>query len=678
MFVDVSKFRVAGVKAAAVAAASAAAVADAGPVAAAAAGAAAAEAVTAALGLPKGIALYAGGGGMNSQPVVSEIEGFNKHENRGNGIISPPPPFVEELKEDHRRLMQTPWSEKGRAPGTMDVSSSMVSSYPWDWVKNEHVGTLTRPELDNWNNRGRPERLRNGVVGAAAGSLMHSASDNWDMSTISGEEQRNNEWRSRSDSNYVRRRERNVSRCSSGTWSDYGRDQELALREDDGSRNRGNGTDSSYEEMGSPERNRQREREERAVMTEEQCVRNVYRSTSLDSNGHIGSRDMDFSEHVREREAGDDDETETLSSWDFGDGESPIMHGAAEGRGGLGSAGSRQMSQDAPVRYPSQIVSLLPSATEILMELGVGDRLVGVSDLCDYPADVSSDRHIVSRSKIDTSVMSSKEVEEAMKNIMAKKESFFELDVEWLESQQPDLILTQDSCARCDVTDGNVGWALKKSKLSSDVVKVVVLNPRTLSEVLNSILEIGDAVGTQVAARSLVDRLRSRMRAIARMVAGEKRVRVLSLEGLYPLVVGGHWLPEMKTLAGGIDGLQEPGAPAERLQWERVIAYAPEVIVICPCSSSLQRTLGELELIASLKYFWSIPAVESGRVFVCDHVYFSRPGPRLMDGIEIMARLLHPSKIHRKAPANTVLKLSLAPGQRCKPEELHLYFKPYH
>ena len=175
----------------------------------------------------------------------------------------------------------------------------------------------------------------------------------------------------------------------------------------------------------------------------------------------------------------------------------------------------------------------------------------------------------------------------------------------------------------------------------------------------------------------LVEELRARLRQVARAVAGAlRRPRVLTLSGLAPLVVGGHWLPELTAMAGGQDAVQEPGDPVERITWDQVRACEPEVLVLIPGSISSEQTLHEIGSLATLPGWWSLPAVQTGDVFLCDHVYYTRPGPRVVQGVEVLAGLLHPDLFPFSPPYNSVRKLTLRNGQRCRPRQLATYFEP--
>ncbi|KAK9828636.1 hypothetical protein WJX72_001237 [[Myrmecia] bisecta] len=325
------------------------------------------------------------------------------------------------------------------------------------------------------------------------------------------------------------------------------------------------------------------------------------------------------------------------------------------------------------------IVSLLPSGTEILFALGLGNRVMGVTDHCDFPKEAAG-RPRVCTCRIDFTQLSSAEVEARMQELRAAGTSPTIIDWEWLAREQPGLVLTQDSCRICDADSGSVAEALNKAGLLGPhaATQLMTLTPRTISDVMDSILEVGQAAGVAQEAVRLVDRLRARLRAVATEVARcQRRPRVLSLEGLSPLCLGGQWLPEMKELAGGADEWLQPGDQPLRITWDQVRQYAPEVLVLSPCSAGLQRALGEACELAALPGWWALPAVKTGQVYICDHACFSRPGPRLVDGVEILSRILHPDLVSKRVPEKMVLKLSLHGGQRCRQRLLPNYFVPY-
>jgi len=193
-----------------------------------------------------------------------------------------------------------------------------------------------------------------------------------------------------------------------------------------------------------------------------------------------------------------------------------------------------------------KICSLLPSGTEILFALGLGDQVIGVSDLCDYPA-AAQEKAVVCRSKVDASVLSSDQVEDLMRSLLAAGESPYELDQEWLRRYSPDVVLTQDLCYFCEVDAATVAGAVRQMPLPP---KMVVLQPRTLREIFDSILQVGEACGAVEAAGSLVAGLEQRVKVVRETLASlSRRPRVFSLEGINPLVIGGHWIPDLLELA---------------------------------------------------------------------------------------------------------------------------------
>ena len=321
-----------------------------------------------------------------------------------------------------------------------------------------------------------------------------------------------------------------------------------------------------------------------------------------------------------------------------------------------------------------RICSLLPSGTEIAFALGLGDLVVGVSDICDHPSEVRT-KHVASRSLIDTSTLSSREVEQKIREYTDTGQSTFVLDVEWLDSARPDLILTQDLCYVCDVDSGQVFQAIDGTGSNA---RVLVLSPKTVSEIYDNIREVGDAGGVIDRAEDLVSSMQRRVAAVtSRLDRVDHRPKVFSLEGVDPLVAGGHWIPEMRILAGGRDEMFAPGCPATRLAWEQVSAYDPEVLLLILCSSDLQRNLREVHWLARQEGWWDMDAVRTGQVYLIDHVRFSRPGPRVVEGIEILAQIFHPDLFTGLIPEHTVMKLHPPTAGVCSPEELASHFLPY-
>jgi len=326
------------------------------------------------------------------------------------------------------------------------------------------------------------------------------------------------------------------------------------------------------------------------------------------------------------------------------------------------------------MRQDVKICSLLPSGTEIVFALGLGEQLMGVSDLCDYPAEAKH-KPVVSRSLIDTTVLSSAEVEAKMRALRTAGASLFHIDATVLRQEAPDLVLTQDTCDICDATAADVQRAIDGIQRPP---QLLILRPRTVSEILESIMAVGQAAGVPERAGTLVASLEARLRAVTSKAAyARHRPRLVSFEGINPLVAGGHWIPELKILAGGRDDLFSPGCPAQRLEWATIRDYDPEILVITPCSSGLERSLRELHYLVAQDGWWELQAVRAREVYVIEHDYFSRPGPRIMMGLEILAQIVHPELFSDMIPASTALKLELPPGCTCPPTALAGYFRPY-
>ena len=321
-----------------------------------------------------------------------------------------------------------------------------------------------------------------------------------------------------------------------------------------------------------------------------------------------------------------------------------------------------------------RICSLLPSGTEILFALGLQDQIIGVTDLCDYPPEAANIR-VVCRSRIDPSIMSSEEVEAEMHRILSNGESPYDLDVEWLQAAAPDLVITQDLCYFCEIDADTVQRAVEPIPAPPAVLN---LNPRTLDEILDSFLEVGDSCCVPGRARLLVSSLRERIETVQRQVnRAPVRPAVFSVEGVNPLVIGGHWVTDLLIRAGGrLPGRFAPGCPAERISWDEVAAAQPDKLYIDLCSSDLARSVREIPWLASQPGWNELPAVRSGEVYLIDHSTLSRPGPRVVDGLELLAQLTHPDLFEGRVPSDSVLKLDPA-AVPSDPDLIGQAFKPW-
>ena len=286
-----------------------------------------------------------------------------------------------------------------------------------------------------------------------------------------------------------------------------------------------------------------------------------------------------------------------------------------------------------------RVVSLLPSATELVAFVGAAESLVGVSHECDHPPGVERLPKLT-RPPMDHHDMTSAEIDAAIGRHLSETGSLYALDAGLLEELKPDLILTQGLCDVCAVSMNVVEEAATNLSTSP---RVLSMNPTTLDEVLACAIEVGDAVGRGDVAREKVATSEERLGRVEEAVGGLPRPRVGAIEWLDPPFSAGHWVPGMVRLAGGEELLAAEGEPSARLSWEDVFAARPEVLVLMPCGFDKERALREARPLPGLEGWSDVPAVRSGRVWAVDaNSYFSRPAPRLVDGVEILARLLHP------------------------------------
>ncbi len=288
-----------------------------------------------------------------------------------------------------------------------------------------------------------------------------------------------------------------------------------------------------------------------------------------------------------------------------------------------------------------RIVSLLPSATELVCALGAGERLVGVSHECDFP-DAVRGLPRLTRSRIDPHGASGA-IDAAVREVIRDALSLYAVDERLLGALEPDLVITQDLCAVCAVSLDDVRAAVARLSRRDDV-HVVSLQPTRLEHVFGDVERVAEATLRPQAGRDVRRTLEGRVRAIAeRARALPGRPRVVSIEWLEPLMLGGTWMPELIELAGGVAAGASPGEPAPTVSARELAALEPEVIVVKPCGFSLERALGERALIEQA--LSAATALAPGaRIYVTDgSAYFNRPGPRLVESLEIMAACVHPA-----------------------------------
>lgn len=286
-----------------------------------------------------------------------------------------------------------------------------------------------------------------------------------------------------------------------------------------------------------------------------------------------------------------------------------------------------------------RIVSLLPSATEIVCELGLADQLVGVSHECDFPSFVTSLPR-VTQTLIPHEATSS-EINRLVRERLQTRQALYSLDLQVFQQLAPDLIVTQALCDVCAVAEDEVNAAV--CALPGQP-RVINLEPHDLAEVLSCMTHVGEAAGAAQAAERAVARLQDRIaNVVRRSQTIRQRPRVVLLEWIDPLFSCGHWSPELVGLAGGIEGIGLPGKPSQRVAWSEIVEFDPEVLVIACCGFNVERTLRDLPLLRQHPGFEQLTCVRDDRVYVIDgNAYFSRPGPRLVEGLEILSQTLHP------------------------------------
>ncbi len=285
-----------------------------------------------------------------------------------------------------------------------------------------------------------------------------------------------------------------------------------------------------------------------------------------------------------------------------------------------------------------KIATLLPSATEIVCALGLERDIVAVSHECDYPPEVRG-RPVAVHPSIDAA-LSSREIDAQVEAALRRGDPLYRVDADVLRAAEPDLVITQDLCEVCALPSLDVEAAAAHLPRPPAIVR---LHPHTLDDILGDIVRVGAAAGRPDAAGRLVDGLRARVAAVRRVVRDRPRPRVCCMEWLDPPFCAGHWMPELVECAGGREVIGRPGRPSFRVGWDEVARAAPDVVVLTVCGFDVARTVAEARGLAARAEWRRLPAVLAGRVYATDgSSFFSRSGPRVVDGVEILAAILHP------------------------------------
>jgi iron complex transport system substrate-binding protein len=295
-----------------------------------------------------------------------------------------------------------------------------------------------------------------------------------------------------------------------------------------------------------------------------------------------------------------------------------------------------------------RIASLVPSATELLFALGLGDRVVAVTHECDYPPGVEQLPHLT-RSVIPSGLEAA-QIDQAVRERTEQGESLYELDEETLAELEVDLIVTHAVCAVCAVSFEDVRAVAERLPTEPQVLS---LDPSTLGEVLADVPRLAEATGVPEAGDRLAAELGERLEAVEHAVEGAPRPRVAALEWLDPVYVGGHWVPQMIQVAGGEDLLGMPGEKSRTASWDEVESLAPELVLAMPCGLYAEQAAAE-----AMRWRRHLSLLGARVVAVDAAAYFSRPGPRLVDGVELLGHLLHP-EIVPAPPTRRSIELDL-------------------
>ena len=302
-----------------------------------------------------------------------------------------------------------------------------------------------------------------------------------------------------------------------------------------------------------------------------------------------------------------------------------------------------------------RIVSFLPSATEILYQLGAGDQLVGVTHECDFPEEAKSKPRVI-HSSFDPSRMNSKEIDTQVVKLMQSGGDIYLVDEQVLKNVNPDLIVAQGLCEVCSPTTKEISKAMS---ILNNKPEVVILDPHDLDDILAGILQVAKKIGKTTEAQTLIISLQNRIEYV-KTKSTKSRPKVLCIEWLDPLFTAGHWVPEMVEIAGGSNGISTVGEASRRMKLEEAVTFDPDIIVLMPCGFNINRIHQEYSKLASNDKWKSLRAVQNKNIYAVDaNSYFSKPGPRTVTGIEILAKIICPQVFaDLKTPHNSFMKIN--------------------
>ena len=301
-----------------------------------------------------------------------------------------------------------------------------------------------------------------------------------------------------------------------------------------------------------------------------------------------------------------------------------------------------------------RIVSFLPSATEILYEIDAGDQIVGVTHECKFPEAAKGKPRVINAS-FNPANMNSKEIDNKIVELMQSGRDIYVIDDKILKEAKPDLIVAQGVCEVCSPFTKEIKRAMSILDYEPDIL---ILDPHDLDDILISIMDVAERVGRIKEGRKLVASLQNRIDSI-RMRPKENKPKILCVEWIDPLFTAGHWIPQMVEIAGGINGLGSYGKPSYRIDVNEIIKYDPDKVILMPCGFDIDRILIEFKQAKTSNGWKSLLSVQNNEIFVVDAgKYFSKPSPRTVTGLEILAKIIHPDEfIDQLVPINSFIKI---------------------
>ena len=303
-----------------------------------------------------------------------------------------------------------------------------------------------------------------------------------------------------------------------------------------------------------------------------------------------------------------------------------------------------------------RIVSFLPAATEMLYVLGLGEDLVGRSHECDFPDEVRQ-KPVIVDCALDLSPMTMAQIDVAVSAQLSQGKSLYKVDETKLRAAAPQLLVTQNLCQVCGPSGNEVSQVIRSM---SEAPKIVWQTPRNFEEVIAAIRALGKETGTEDKANQWAATAAARIERIAGITRGMTKTPVAFLEWVDPLYCGGHWIPQMLAWAGAEDPNSRASSDSVRISWQQILEYQPEVILVSPCGFSTAAALRQAELLKTSPRWLDLPAVQNKRVYAVDaNSYFARPGPRLIDGVELLAHLIHPEHFSWDGPPDAYSTIAM-------------------